>query len=116
MTNPAGTSRKAEAACAEQTPVARLAEGFGALAEPKRLGILAQLAGGERCACDLTGCCGERQPLLSFHLRRLREGGLVRARREGRWVHYSLDRAALRELGEAVLALAEGDPETGSCC
>jgi DNA-binding transcriptional ArsR family regulator len=94
----------------------RLAEGFGALAEPKRLRILASLARGERCACELTGCCGERQPLLSFHLRRLREAGLVRARREGRWMHYSIDRDALRALGEAALAMADADPPEGECC
>ena len=96
----------------------RLAAGFAALGETKRLGILVSLASGERCACDLVGCCGDRQPLLSFHLKRLREAGLVRARREGRWMHYSIDREALRELSEAALALAEGrvDPKAAECC
>ena len=95
-----------------------LAVRFAALGEAKRLGILLSLSSGERCACDLAGCCGDRQPLLSFHLKRLREAGLVRARRDGRWLHYSLDREVLRELGEAVLAIAEGgaDPEGPACC
>ena len=93
-----------------------LATGFAALGEEKRLGILSTLAAGERCACDLTGCCGDRQPLLSFHLKRLREAGLVRARREGRWMHYSLDRDALRDLAAHLTALAEGQVDNGTCC
>lgn len=89
---------------------------FAALAEDKRLGILATLASGERCACDLTGCCGDRQPLLSFHLRKLRDAGLVEARREGRWMHYSLRREALMELAGMLTALAEGRAEAPACC
>lgn len=97
-----------------------LAEAFAALGEPKRLGILTTLAAGEQCACDLTGCCGDRQPLLSFHLRRLREAGLVRARREGRWMHYSLDRDAIAALSDALARLAAGELESAAvaaaCC
>ena len=89
---------------------------FAALGEEKRLGILTSLSGGERCACDLTGCCDDRQPLLSFHLRRLREAGLVKAEREGRWMHYSLERDVLRGLGDLLYALADGDAEGAGCC
>ena len=97
--------------------LSELAPGFGALGETKRLGILNALASGEQCACDLTGCCGDRQPLLSFHLKRLRETGLVRSRKEGRWMHYELDRDALRELAAALIRLADGEVEAGqSCC
>ncbi len=96
--------------------VTTLAPGFAALAEAKRLRILATLAAGERCACELTGCCGDRQPLLSFHLRKLREAGLVEARRDGRWLHYSLDRDALRGLAAALLDLADGAVEAPTCC
>lgn len=101
----------------ERRPLVELAPGFGALGEVKRLGILNVLANGEQCACDLTGCCGDRQPLLSFHLKRLRETGLVRARKEGRWMHYELDREALRELADALHRLADGEGEAiDSCC
>lgn len=90
---------------------------FQALSEGKRLRILEELASGERCACDLSGCCEDSQPLLSFHLRTLREAGLVETRREGRWIHYRLDRPAIRELGERLLALAERAAATeGGCC
>lgn len=101
---------------ATKTDNSRLARQFAALGEPKRLGILSALAGGDRCACDLTGCCSDRQPLLSFHLKKLRESGLVEARREGRWMHYSLRREELRALADALLAMAEGDVEGPTCC
>lgn len=95
----------------------RTARSFQALSEEKRLRILATLGAGERCACDLCGCCEDSQPLLSFHLRTLREAGLVETRREGRWVHYRLNREAIRELGESLLALVEGAPAPdGACC
>ncbi len=63
---------------------------FQALADEKRLRIIDVLRGGEHCVCDLQGSLDLGQSLLSHHLRVLREAGLVRARREGRWVHYSL--------------------------
>jgi ArsR family transcriptional regulator, arsenate/arsenite/antimonite-responsive transcriptional repressor len=74
-----------------------------ALADETRLGILAQLAGGERCVCELTGSLGAAQSLLSFHLRTLKEAGLVTDRREGRWVHYAISAEGFAEL-EAFLA------------
>ncbi|MDX1395545.1 MAG: metalloregulator ArsR/SmtB family transcription factor [Gemmatimonadota bacterium] len=94
----------------------RLATMFAALGETKRLGILAALAPGEQCACDLSGCCDDRQPLASFHLRRLREAGLVEARRDGRWMHYSLDREAVRDLADTLSALADGELRTAAGC
>jgi ArsR family transcriptional regulator, arsenate/arsenite/antimonite-responsive transcriptional repressor len=73
-----------------------------ALGDEKRLRILEQLAGGERCVCDLTDSLGEGQSLLSFHLRTLKEAGLVTDRRDGRWVHYSINADGLTGL-EAFL-------------
>lgn len=98
------------------TVLDKLASRFRALGAEKRLRILATLSGGERCACDLTGCCGDRQPLLSFHLKTLREAGLVRARREGRWMYYEVDRDALRDLGEQLIRIGELDAREGDCC
>ncbi len=89
---------------------------FRALGEQKRLRILTSLAGGERCACDLTGCCDDRQPLLSFHLKTLREAGLVETRREGRWMYYAVDRDALRELAAQLTEIAEATAPEGVCC
>jgi ArsR family transcriptional regulator len=97
----------------------RLAPALRALADPTRLRLLALLAGGERCVCDLHGPLGLAQNLTSHHLRVLREAGLVSARRDSRWVHYALCRERLDELHEELGALlaAEGasGPPSGGC-
>jgi ArsR family transcriptional regulator, arsenate/arsenite/antimonite-responsive transcriptional repressor len=59
------------------------------LMEPQRIKILRLLRGGERCVCEIERSLGIPQNLVSHHLRVLREAGLVTARREGQFVHYS---------------------------
>ena len=78
-----------------------------ALADEKRLRILEHLAAGERCVCELTDELESGQSLLSFHLKALKDAGLVNDRRAGRWVHYSIDPDALAELEEVLRALRE---------
>ena len=65
---------------------------FAALVEPTRRRILMLLAAqGELCVCELVHALDMVQPRVSSHLAALRKGGLVKARRQGLWVHYSLD-------------------------
>ena len=78
-----------------------------ALSDEKRVRILAQLAGGERCVCDLTDALDAGQSLLSFHLRTLKDAGLVTDRRAGRWVHYSLNGDALADLEDFLHSIRE---------
>jgi ArsR family transcriptional regulator, arsenate/arsenite/antimonite-responsive transcriptional repressor len=60
-------------------------------ADPTRLSILRQLAGGEGiCACDFTACCDVAQPTVSHHLKVLREAGWVRSERRASFVYYWL--------------------------
>ena len=60
-------------------------------ADPTRLAILRQLAGGDGvCACDFTACCDVAQPTVSHHLKVLRESGWVRSERRGSNVWYWL--------------------------
>ncbi|HSM60743.1 MAG TPA: metalloregulator ArsR/SmtB family transcription factor [Longimicrobiales bacterium] len=73
-----------------------------ALADENRLRILEALHGGEHCVCELQSALALGQSLLSHHLRVLREAGLVRDRREGRWVHYALAPEGLRRVEDAV--------------
>jgi ArsR family transcriptional regulator len=80
---------------------------FQALSDEKRLRVLELLRDGERCVCDLTEALDVGQSLLSFHLKTLKEAGLVRARRDGRWVHYSLDEEGLRALRDRLAGLVE---------
>jgi ArsR family transcriptional regulator len=85
--------------------LARTARLFHALSDETRLRIVQMLQGGECCVCDLTGALSAAQSRLSFHLKTLREAGIVSDRRAGRWVYYSLVPGALDELSELALAL-----------
>lgn len=83
-------------------PIAGIAKVFQALSDETRLLILEQLKEGEQCVCDLIDVFKTGQSRLSFHLRVLKEAGLVLDRPEGRWVYYSLNPDAMEELQEAV--------------
>ena len=76
-----------------------------ALADENRLRILEALRGGEACVCELQETLDLGQSLLAHHLRVLREAGLVQDRRDGRWIHYSLVTAALREAEQGLASL-----------
>jgi ArsR family transcriptional regulator len=79
---------------------------FHALSDPTRLSILERLRFGERCVCELTDALDAAQSRLSFHLKVLKDAGLVTDRREGRWMYYTLNPDPLVELGELVEAIA----------
>ena len=79
---------------------------FHALSDPTRLSILHRLRYGERCVCELTDALDAAQSRLSFHLKVLKDAGLVTDRREGRWMYYTLNPDSLVELSELVGALA----------
>jgi ArsR family transcriptional regulator len=86
--------------------VTRLARVFHALSDETRLCLVAMLRDGERCVCDLTEALDAGQSRLSFHLRTLKDAGLVQDRREGRWAYYSLVPGALDGLDEAIAELS----------
>jgi DNA-binding transcriptional ArsR family regulator len=75
-------------------------DAFNAVAEPRRRQLLDLLAAGERSVTDLVDALGLAQPLVSKHLRVLREVGLVRVRDAGRQRLYRLDAGPLAELAE----------------
>jgi ArsR family transcriptional regulator len=67
---------------------------FNALADPTRLrAIMLIRSEGEVCVCELTHALRESQPKISRHLAYLRDARVVRAQREGTWMHYRLDPA-----------------------
>ena len=80
----------------------RAAELFHALSDETRLQLLELLMEGEQCVCDLTDALKTGQSRLSFHLRALKDAGLVTDRRDGRWVYYALAPEAIMELEELV--------------
>ena len=71
--------------------VLELSESLSALADPVRLTIIRSLGTGQKCVCDLQDQVPVAANLLSYHLRILREAGLVTATRRGRWMDYQLD-------------------------
>lgn len=79
---------------------------FHALSDRTRLSILQRLRLGERCVCDLTDALDAAQSRLSFHLKVLKDAGLVTDRKDGRWMYYTLNTDTLAEVGELVDALS----------
>jgi ArsR family transcriptional regulator len=90
-----------------------------ALADETRIAIVALLRDGERCVCELNDALEVSQPLLSFHLKVLKEAGLLTDRRAGRWVYYSLDRRAVEQLEKFLANLRtrrKPAAPSGRCC
>jgi len=83
---------------------------FRALSDETRIRIVERLRAGEQCVCDLTEAFKTGQSRLSFHLRVLKDAGLVTDRPEGRWIYYSLNPDAIRELEDLVAWLKESHP------
>lgn len=84
------------------TTAARL---FHAVSDETRLALIHMLRDGERCVCELQDALGAAQSRLSFHLRVLKDAGLLSDRKEGRWVYYSLNADGIAELEEAAVRL-----------
>jgi len=78
---------------------------FHGLSDATRLGILEMLKGGERCVCELQDELDAAQSRLSFHLRVLKEAGLVVDRKEGRWMYYAIAPDALAEVHDLAVAM-----------
>ena len=87
-----------------------------AVAEPNRARIVALLSHGEHCVCDAGEMLGLSTALVSHHLRTLRASGLLRERKSGRWVYYSLDLERLAALRAAIAdLLTPTDAATTAC-
>lgn len=64
---------------------------FKALSDETRIRILKLLEEGELCVCDVVAALNMIQPKVSFHLCVLKEAGLIKDRKQGKWIHYSID-------------------------
>jgi ArsR family transcriptional regulator len=97
----------------------RAARLFHALSDGTRLAILQRLRFGEQCVCNLTDALDAAQSRLSFHLKVLKDAGLVTDRREGRWMYYTLDAEALAAVGQLVdtlTATPSAAERRSGCC
>lgn len=80
---------------------------FKALSDPTRLRILKAISRtGELCECNIVPAFGLSQPTISYHLKTLREAGLIRSERRGQWVYHRVNErtflGAVRDLAEIV--------------
>lgn len=100
---------------------------YMALADKTRLRLLNLMSGGEVCVCFFTEVLGESQPKISRHLAYLRNAGIVKARRDGKWMHYSIDppsdnaaklalQAALNWIGGLATSQADREKYKNICC
>jgi len=87
---------------------------FKAFCDETRLKVLELLQSGEKCACVLLEKVNVKQPTLSHHMKILVESGIVNARKEGKWMYYSINeengRVALLLLRDFVTVILDG------CC
>lgn len=86
-----------------------------AVADPSRVRILAMLREGELCVCQVTAVLDLATATVSKHLSLLRGAGLVRQRKDGRWVYYRLAEHGANPFAPGMLALVatlavDGDP------
>jgi len=87
---------------------------FKALADATRLAIVDMLSCHELCACKILEKFNITQPTLSHHMRILCACGLVKGRKDGKWMHYSLDKKKVREL-QAFLRVITSSKENCIC-
>lgn len=87
---------------------------FHALSDETRLQIVEMLSHGERCVCELQDVLDAAQSRLSFHLKVLKDAGLVTDRKEGRWMYYAVNREALDKIAAFAQAVKPGK-HAGSC-
>src|SRR6188508_2647380 len=100
--------RRLRAALVDPDTVSGLADIFSALGDPTRVRILDALSHGELCVCDLAAVLSLSQSAVSHQLRLLRGMRLVKPRRDGRIVFYSLDDQHIMDLlGEGLKHVAE---------
>ncbi len=87
-----------------------------AIAEPNRARIVELLGHGEHCVCDVGEALAMSPALVSHHLRVLRTTGLLRERRDGRWVLYALDLDRFARLRSTLFAFLTPTDAAASAC
>lgn len=93
---------------------------FKAFCDENRLMILEMLQSGEKCACVLLKKLNIGQSTLSHHMKILVDSGIVSARKEGKWMYYSISAAgcenAARLLRELTAVTVEENNYSEGCC
>lgn len=86
-----------------------------ALGHPSRLAMVEALAGGELCVCELQELVGSDISTVSKHLSLLKTAGIVRDRRQGQWIYYSLRSPCLVQFLNCLEAVQKDPCECPQC-
>ena len=92
---------------------------FKAFCDENRLKILEQLRSGEKCACKLLDELHITQPTLSHHMKLLCDADIVQGRKEGKWVHYSINPEGTKraqKILEQLVTLNNIDEQAENLC
>lgn len=92
---------------------------FAALADRTRLRLLNMLGGDEVCVCFFAEVIGTNQPKISRHLAYLKRARLVKARRDGKWMHYRItepENQKAREVFAEIMEMLKEDKEMQTDC
>ncbi|CAM2971492.1 helix-turn-helix transcriptional regulator [Actinomyces slackii] len=121
MTLSPPTELETDSAEASEDRFATLATTARALGDPVRLAVFTCIASAstEICVCDIINSCGRSQATISYHLKKLREAGLVVPRREGTWIWYRLNEPVFKQFRDAVASLTSRSATTTqdpTCC
>jgi ArsR family transcriptional regulator len=104
-------------------PIEEMADVLKLLGDKNRLTIIALLNEKERCVCEIVDVLQTSQPNISQHMRKLKDGGLVKEEKRGQWVYYSLnvqDRPYIAEILKQIPSqrekLRSAVCEDNNCC
>ena len=89
---------------------------FKALGDPHRIRILKLLRNGETCGCNLLNALDISQPTLSHHMKLLCDAGIVKGRRKGKWMQYSINCETACRLRDFLKVFTEETLKAAGCC
>ena len=85
------------------------------LSDPIRINILELMMNGEICVCDIVKVTGLSQSKISYHIKILKDSGLINDRQEGRWVYYKLDLEVLSDIQNWMGNLIQSSMNKRNC-
>ena len=88
---------------------------FKAMSDETRLKILIMLTRGKTCACKILEEFNFTQPTLSYHMKQLTDSGLVGSVKEGKWVHYSINKSRVDLINDFVTSISQIGDTADNC-
>lgn len=93
----------------------KIAQAFKVLGGSERIKIISYLSTGEKCVCGIFKHLKLSQNLVSYHLGELRKNNLITARKDGKWVHYSLNEKSFKELKTFLCEVLQKEKSNHKC-